>query len=315
MTAASFFLALAADLAIAAAFYPLLAMGRRTRAVAVCVLGSAIAMTPLLVAADSRFARLVLACVSACYVLKLIDLHIGALRGQQVGGKSFFAFLGNLTQLVQRRTGSERQPTRRDNAFDLLHSSLAGALAFALLRGSGQVDWAQWPFLLQHAVRAILFFVLVLFLFRQIAALIRMLGGYSVDPEDEPLLARTPADFWRRYNRWIGQFLQEDVFKPLGGRRHPARITMIVFALSGVGHEYIFWIATGRVQGYQLAFFLLQGAAVVLTMRIKPTGAAALLWGGGTLVFNLLSSVLFFASLQGVGPIYPTGLPAWFPVW
>ena len=315
MTALSILLALAAAFAIAAGFYPALALGARSRATCALLFGIGIAMTPLLIPAEARFARLVVACVAACYVLKLIDLHIGALRGQRVDFRSFLAFLGNPLQLVQRRTGCERQPTARENRRDWLRSLAGLVLALALLRWGGTVDWSVWPFLLEHTVRAGAFFLMVLFLFQQLAALMRMMGAYTINPENRPLRSRTPAEFWRRYNRWIGQFLEEDVFKPLGGRRHPVRVTMVVFALSGLGHEYIFYIATGKVQGYQMAFFLLQGLAVVMTLRVKPKGVAALAWGGGTWAFNLLSSVLFFASLQGVGPIYPTGLPAWFPAW
>ena len=63
-----------------------------------------------------------------------------------------------------------------------------------------------------------------------------------------------------------------------------------------------------------MTFFLLQGTAVALTLRVKPTGPAALAWGSGTLAFNLLSSVVFFASFQSMtGGFYPTALPAWFP--
>lgn len=315
MITLSILLALAAAFAIAAGFYPALALHVRRRVACVLLFGTGIAMTPLLIPAESRFARLAVACLAACYVLKLIDLHIGALRGQCVDFRSFLAFLANPLQLVQRRTGGERQPTARENRRDWLRSLAGLLLAIALLRWGGTVDWSAWPFLLEHTVRAGAFFLTVLFLFQQLAALARMLGAYTIDPENRPLLSRTPAEFWRRYNRWVGQFLEEDVFKPLGGRRHPARVTMAVFALSGLGHEYIFYIATGRVQGYQMAFFLLQGLAVVSTFRVKPKGVAALAWGSGTWTFNLMSSVLFFASLQGVGPIYPTGLPVWFPAW
>lgn len=315
MTALLMFLALAAAFAMAACFYPALSLGARGRVACVFVFGICIAMAPLLIPADSRFARLVVACLAASYAMKLIDLHIGALHGQRVDFRSFVAFIANPVQLVQRRTGSERQPGASVNGRDWLRSLAGLLLMIALLRWTGTFDWTAWPFLLEHAVRAGLFFLMVLFLFQQLAALARMMGAYAIDPENRPFLARTPAEFWRRYNRWVSQFLQEDVFIPLGGRRHPVRVTMAVFALSGIGHEYIFYIATGRVLGYQMAFFLLQGMAVVLTLRVKPKGRAALAWGTATWTFNLLSSVLFFASLQGVGPIYPTGLPAWFPAW
>ena len=315
MTALSIFLALAAAFALAACFYPALALGPRGRVVCACVLGIGIALTPLLVPADSRFTRLVVACLAASYAMKLIDLHFGALRGRRVDFRSFLAFLANPLQLVQRRIGDELQPAANANRRDWLRSLAGLLLTIAVLRLTGLVDWSAWPFLLEHAVRASLVFLMVLFLFQQLAALARMTGAYVIDPEDRPFLARTPAQFWRRYNRWVSQFLQEDVFMPLGGRRHPVRGMMAVFALSGLGHEYVFYMATGRVQGYQMAFFLLQGVAVVATLRVKPKGRAALAWGAGTWTFNLLSSVLFFASVQGVWPIYPTGLPAWFPGW
>jgi hypothetical protein len=74
--------------------------------------------------------------------------------------------------------------------------------------------------------------------------------------------------------------------------------------LSGLVHEYVFGIASGRVQGWQLLFFLLQGLAVVVTRRIRPRGRITLLWVVGTWVFNLASSVLFFLSVNQVLPFY-----------
>ena len=117
-------------------------------------------------------------------------------------------------------------------------------------------------------------------------------------------MARIPADFWRRYNRAAGQFFHEDVFKPLGGLRSPVRATLGTFAVSAVLHEYIFWIAVGRVQGFQTAFFLLQGLVVAATLKVKPRGWRAVAWGTGTLGSNLASSVLFFASMDEVLPFY-----------
>jgi D-alanyl-lipoteichoic acid acyltransferase DltB (MBOAT superfamily) len=121
---------------------------------------------------------------------------------------------------------------------------------------------------------------------------------------DNPFAARTPADFWVRYNRPAGQFFYEDVFKPLGGLKSPVRATLGTFAVSAVLHEYIFWIAVGRVQGYQMAFFMIQGLVVAATRKIRPRGLRAVAWGTGTLMFNLALSVLFFASIDEVLPFY-----------
>ena len=79
---------------------------------------------------------------------------------------------------------------------------------------------------------------------------------------------------------------------------------MATFLVSALGHEYIFSTAAGRLQGYQTAFFLLQGLVVAATLRVRPRGWRAVAWGTGTLAFNLASSVLFFASLDEVLPFY-----------
>ena len=82
----------------------------------------------------------------------------------------------------------------------------------------------------------------------------------------------------------------------------------MVFAVSGLLHEYLFTVAVGRVQGFQLAFFLVQGAAVALTLRAKPNRIVGV---GATFTFNALTSILFFASVEGVLPFYVGGLPGW----
>jgi hypothetical protein len=86
---------------------------------------------------------------------------------------------------------------------------------------------------------------------------------------------------------------------------------MLVFLLSAVLHEYVFGIATGRLQGFQTAFFLIQGLAVASTARMRPRGWKIVPWALGTGIFMLLSSTLFFASMQGVVPFYSRPLGGW----
>ena len=192
---------------------------------------------------------------------------------------------------------------------------LGAGAAYAALELLFRFDWSGSPFLLEHSLKATAFFLGVIAVFQVSAATTRLLGGYTVDPGGWLLTACTPAEFWRRYNRIVGQFLHEDVFKPLQGRRHPVRTTLVVFAVSGLLHEYLFSVAIGRPQGFQLLFFLLQGCAVALTQRVKPTGGEAVAWGFGTFAFNVTSSVFFLASVQSVIGFYQGGLPAWLRGW
>src|SRR5262249_20958394 len=104
------------------------------------------------------------------------------------------------------------------------------------------------------------------------------------------------------------------VFKPSGGKRAPIRATMLAFFISGVVHEYLFDIGLGRIHGFQMAFFLLQGVAVAATVRIKPIGWRIVPWVVGTLAFNLTTGVLFFASVDSVLPFYARGRPLFWRV-
>ena len=90
---------------------------------------------------------------------------------------------------------------------------------------------------------------------------------------------------------------------------------LLVFAVSALLHELIFRAAVGRVQGYQTAFFAVQGLAAALTARVKVKGWLTIPWIAATLVFNLASSVLFFASIHAVVPFYSHGLPEWLRGW
>jgi len=236
------------------------------------------------------------------------DLHLGAVRQVNPRFKEFLSFLANLPSLVHRRTGSEPQPTPRENGIilskSLVEASL-GLLAFNILL---RLNWGSTPFLAEHVLKAFVFFLGATAFFSAFSAVARALGGYAPEPMTRPYLARTPADFWRRYNRWIGEGLREDLFLLIGGRRHPALATLAVFAIFGILHEYLFFVSLGSVQGFQLGFFSLQGAAVALTLRARPGRIVGI---GGTFAFNALSSILFFASFHSLARFYDSGLPTW----
>ena len=87
--------------------------------------------------------------------------------------------------------------------------------------------------------------------------------------------------------------------------------TLLVFVLSGAVHEYVFAMAIGRIQGFQMSFFFIQGIAVMLTIRIKPHGWGAVVWWSATVLFNLAVSVIFYASWHQVGAIYSDAAPSW----
>ena len=294
------------------AFYPFLRQPRRFR---IAVLGIAlvlVVMAPFLIPSDARALRFVTSCASVILVMKLWDLHVHATRGHAVEWSRFVSFICNVFAVVLRKHEDEVRPPRDELMEDLARGaggSVAGILAVACLY---TVRWRDYPLLVEHSVKAVVIFLSVLAWFCAAIAIVRLCGGVIRDFSDKPWLARTPADFWRRYNRVVQQYFYENVFKPAGGRRSPIRATLLIFFLSGLIHEYVFGIAIGGIQGFQMAFFMIQGLAVAATLRVRPAGSFAVFgWTAATLVFNVVTSFLFFLSFHAILKLYANPLPSW----
>lgn len=123
-----------------------------------------------------------------------------------------------------------------------------------------------------------------------------------------PWLLADLGDFWgRRWNRFIGRTLHVEVFARLQRRFGRALAVMGAFVASGILHEVLFVLLSGTPPGEYLAFFGLQGVALLLGARLFPSRSRAP-WvrvarrGYGWFVL-LATAPLFF------GNAYRTGLP------
>src|SRR5437763_507971 len=83
-------------------------------------------------------------------------------------------------------------------------SGVCFATSFAL-------DWRRKGFAAEHATKVVTFFLALVPMTAALSAGWRLLGGRAIDFMDNPFAARTPADFWRRYNRPVHQFFDENV--------------------------------------------------------------------------------------------------------
>jgi hypothetical protein len=289
---------------LAAVFFPALSLNGSRRISALLVLSFLILISPCLISINQPCVRLTVSLVAISLVTKLYDLHLGAAQGHRPGLRAFLAFLPNLALLVMRKADSEIRPRQSENLRRIAGGSLGLAAGVMALDAIFRVDWQRYPFWMEHGVKTTALSVVVVAGANAGAALWRLLGGIARDPMHHPLAAPTPAEFWRRWNRPAQQFLYEDVFKPAGGLRSPLRGTLLTFGVSALIHEYVFGIATGRIQGVQALFFILQGSAVAATRRVRPEGWRAVPWMAGTLAFNAVSSVLFFVSVNRIFPWY-----------
>lgn len=275
-----------------------------------------IVLSPWLIPAEQPLLRFLAAMSATLVAIKVIDARLDLRRGSPPTWKEFLAFLANPFVLVRRCLPLERSVPAHTNLLRLVLGSVGCAIGIALLNSLFRVDWQDWPFLLEHASKVMALMLATISGLSAATALWRWSGGAARDYMDHPFAARTPADFWRKYNRNMQQFFWEDIFKPLGGHRTPVRTTLLVFGLSALIHELIFYAAIGRVQGYQTVFFALHGVAAAMTLRVRTkNGWAAIAWISATLAFNLTSSVLFFASIHQVTPFYARGLPEWLQGW
>ena len=152
----------------------------------------------------------------------------------------------------------------------------------------------------RHAARGLRFFggamtlnaaqVLVWYLAHSGTASIQIAGmraiGWEV-PEryHYPFLARSPEDFWRRWNIYLGSWMYKYVFIPVGvpllrrrpagaGSREKAVAVMATFGVCGLAHELCAYMRFHRLIGGALLGFLMAGALVVVWVGVAQVWKA-----------------------------------------
>jgi hypothetical protein len=122
-----------------------------------------------------------------------------------------------------------------------------------------------------------------------------LLLGYSLPSMHRtPLFARSLSEFWaRRWNIAVSAWLHNFVFRPLAGRGYARAGIAGCFVVSGLFHAWPMLAALGTTAALStMAFFLIQGALVLVEKRLRvhtwPV-ALARVW---TLTILLASSPL-----------------------
>jgi hypothetical protein len=299
-----FGLALTIAFAAATCFYPALRLRRGARLTVLVVLTGIVLSSPLVIPPQARFLRMVAAAILVMPPVKMWDQHYypaGRLRPSFV---EFLFYLPNPFNIVWRRVIAEPKPPRQRDLLRVAIGTIGSGGTVWICYVVFAAHWRSLPLVLEHCTKLPALFLVILVVPNTLAAGCRMLGIPSTDFSTNFFLARTPAEFWRGYNRPAEQFFYHDVFKALNGPRRPWLGMLATFGVSGLVHEYVFDLPAGRVQGYQLAFFMIQGVAVITTARLRPTGWRAVACNLGTIAFMLASGALFFASMNECVPFY-----------
>lgn len=264
----------------------------------------AVALTPCMIPLASPRHRLVASLVAIMFLVKLYDAFRRPLAARELSLREYATYLFNGFWLVVRQ-----RPSRTRATYHWERLSVAGPLAVAAILLAVYLfswDWTKWPFVVEHGAKVSVTVIGIAAIANSLACLWRLVGGDAWIPMENPAAAITPADFWRRWNRPVQQFFQEHVFPAGGGFRRPVRAILSTFAVSGLIHEYVFGMAAGRVQGWQFLFFMTQGFATVMTVRVSPRGWRTPAWFACTVIFNLATAVFFFKSIDAIFPFYAT---------
>lgn len=296
-------------------YYPTMRWPARFRVPIFITLWFLVSICPFIIVPKMMLGRFIAGMFTVWILVKAYDLEAQAIRGQEPSFPQFLQFSINGFWLVMQRRPAEMRLSALQNAKLIIGRSAVALVAIALCTIVFTADWSHRSFAFEHVAKACTFYLALMWSTNAAAAAWRLAGGIALDPFDDPALARTPGQFWRGWNRPAAQFFHEYVFNRAGGHRHLVRATLITFAVSALIHEYLFCIALGRPQGFQFAFFMLQGFAVIATLKIHPRGRHALLWTFLTFTFELAVSVLFFASVNHVVPFYSRPLPGWLEAW
>lgn len=120
----------------------------------------------------------------------------------------------------------------------------------------------------------------------RIVALLGQLFGQAWPPvHDAPLTSRSLTEFWgRRWNVWFSDWFRYALADRM--KRRPVAATLLIFAVSGLMHEWVIslplWWITGRALfGWQMLYFMLHALGVLIDRRwLRSNGVLrrAFLW-------------------------------------
>lgn len=255
--------------------------------------------------------------LSVIFLTHMWDLHMDPDRSTRLNLRTYMILAADYAWSVARvANGHGMDLTRRQRALDASNYVAGLCLVSAVTVGLFKIDWAAYPFLVEHAVKSTALGAWTLWAFQANTALWRLAGAPAACFTTRNVLgAYSPADFWRRWNRPMYRWLLENVYKPLGGHRNPRLATLGAFAVSGLLHEYLLGVIVQRVTGYPTAFFLLHGLATVLTRRFKPTGWLVLPAILFTFAFNTALTLLLLIPINERLPFYVNDVPRWLHLW
>jgi hypothetical protein len=271
-----------------------------------------ILLCPLLIPAANSGLRAVCAVASADITFKMVEYyrHWGNVERSMVFGDYCrflipFPVFSAVYPDHKRRLLRWESPWRQ--VLRLCGGIIGCIIAVQAITAFSRMAAVRSNFALNHAVMLLTFVLAIESLSRALCGLERLVGFDTTPIVRNAYQSRTVSEFWRRYNYRVHDWFYRNIFQATGGRRAPIRSLLLVFLISGLFHEAAFAVATSRLNGYQLAFFTIQGPAALASGRLERLARRGGIAGkitahGATILFVAITSVLFF---DGVSKIFP----------
>jgi len=298
---------------IALAAWPLLNLPGRARYASLSGAALLIFLTPFTIPTAAPFPRFLAGCAAFFVAGRMIDfVRVRSREGDEALGLA--SYIGLLFHPSAITVGASRRrlPSNRPAGPELKRLAIGSVLlsiGICLMVVLFLHGLFKTSFLLDHTVKLLGLLLCVESFSLAWYGLMR-LCRLDVPPlSDVCFLSSSPTEVWQRYNSIVGAWLRENVYIPAGGKSNRVRAVLLTFAVSGVAHEYAFGIGLGRLTGYQMTFFMMQGLAVAYlgsrheTSVPMLTSRRFLAWTA-TMLFMLLTSILFLASFGQVLPSF-----------
>lgn len=232
---------------------------------------------------DPPLLRVPLALFLALALMRVIDLTRDArLAAAPLRRRLWHAFSAVDSRLL--RPAPRRLDGRRALRF-LVWSALSAAGLWLALQG-GASRWAGGVVLTYAFVESLWALLAVLY----------VLAGFHTPPLHElPLLSSSIQELWGvRWAQVIRQWMQMNVVRVWARRRSLRVGLLLAFAVSGLGHAYLVLVTSGPALALSmLAFFVLQGFAVLVEERLHVRGWPRPLRHAWVLSVMLSTSPLF----------------------
>ncbi|TPV93970.1 MAG: hypothetical protein B7733_17830 [Myxococcales bacterium FL481] len=196
----------------------------------------------------------------------------------------------------------DARANRRRGRRRLVRGGAAAGLFVGMLGLAGQVDvHGTWLGSTAWALLVIYGFIAAI---ADVGCGLVMLTGLDVvEVFRNPVLARSPNDFWaNRWNRYINGFARRHIFFPWVDRLGMRGAAGAVFLASGLMHEYLVvaWQGGwGSYTGWTTAFFVVQGFGVLVAhSRVGAPRWRRPLAVGAHILWMMVTVPLFFAPLD-----------------